>query len=379
MFHSGDGVHHCQKSVSRRGTNSGLKLTGDVRSIITPVFFVILLFAAFVGSLNCALAAEEDISTLSIGETTVTDSSAVADPLSFDHLVTGFQLDGTHEVLDCEACHTGGVFDELPTSCIGCHNGVLAVGQSPTHIPTTAACDTCHTTAGFAVATAALFDHSVLETSVCINCHNGTSATGKPANHINTSDVCGACHMVTAWLPIAQADHNEVNGPCIDCHYGNSPYGGQGVNHIHTSNECQQCHSTLTWIPNTAVDHNEVVGMCSSCHNNTIANGKASTHMPTTDVCEACHKDGAGVTWDTTTVDHDQVIGTCESCHDGGIAMGKGPTHIPTTLSCDSCHNTMNWQNAFDHHVVAGQACIGCHDGSAATGNQHQQCLRGLS
>jgi hypothetical protein len=53
-----------------------------------------------------------------------TDANAatvVPDVNTFDHLVTGFPLSGEHSLIDCEACHIGGVFEVLPTQCEACH------------------------------------------------------------------------------------------------------------------------------------------------------------------------------------------------------------------------------------------------------------------
>src|SRR3981189_1032150 len=41
--------------------------------------------------------------------------------LSFDHLSTGFELDGVHRDLPCEQCHLNAVFKGTPRNCGGCH------------------------------------------------------------------------------------------------------------------------------------------------------------------------------------------------------------------------------------------------------------------
>jgi len=37
--------------------------------------------------------------------------------VSFDHLSTGFELDGVHRDLPCESCHLNAVFKGTPRSC----------------------------------------------------------------------------------------------------------------------------------------------------------------------------------------------------------------------------------------------------------------------
>lgn len=103
-------------------------------------------------------------------------ATVVPDVNTFDHLATGFPLSGEHAIIDCEACHLGGVFEVLPTQCAACHDGVLAVGPSLTHIPTTASCDLCHTPVGFVES--AVMDHSTIGTTTCATCHNGVIAIG---------------------------------------------------------------------------------------------------------------------------------------------------------------------------------------------------------
>ncbi|MDT8384252.1 MAG: hypothetical protein RRB22_07545, partial [Gammaproteobacteria bacterium] len=64
-----------------------------------------------------------------------------------------------------------------------------------------------------------LVDHAqVLGT--CASCHDGVIAIGKSGSHINTSDICEACHNSTAWVPVFIVDHNQVNGTCASagCH-----------------------------------------------------------------------------------------------------------------------------------------------------------------
>jgi len=136
-----------------------------------------------VSALLCLLTASLFATFITVFPTST--SAATVDPTTFDHLVTGFPLTGEHELINCESCHIGGVFEVLPKECVACHDGVLAIGVSVTHIPTTASCDTCHTTAGFAAS--AIMDHSTIGTSGCATCHNGVNASGQSASHIPTT------------------------------------------------------------------------------------------------------------------------------------------------------------------------------------------------
>src|SRR5260370_39484297 len=42
-------------------------------------------------------------------------------PVAFDHLSTGFELDGVHRALPCESCHLNAVFKGTPRTCGLCH------------------------------------------------------------------------------------------------------------------------------------------------------------------------------------------------------------------------------------------------------------------
>ena len=175
--------------------------------------------------------------------------AAAIDQTSFDHLTTGFPLDGKHSELECQACHIGGVFDELPTRCDQCHNGVLAPAKSTNHIITNDACENCHTTAGFSLLTAALFDHSLVTGTPCFDCHNGISATGKGPNHIPSANTCEDCHNVLSWVvPGSAFDHSNVTGACVDCHDGVTARGKSPA-HISTTDYCEACHRVDTWKP----------------------------------------------------------------------------------------------------------------------------------
>lgn len=174
--------------------------------------------------------------------------SAVADAQSgdgsrvFDHLQTGFGLEGSHAFVPCQSCHIDGQFAGTPRNCISCHS-----------------------------------------LSGRIN------ATPKPIDHIPTTDQCDACHSPTLWPDVARVDHMHVTGPCIMCHNNQQVYG-QHPNHIPTLNHCSDCHSELSWLPVSSVDHDAVVGTCSSCHNNVVVSGQPPDHIPTgTLECTTCH------------------------------------------------------------------------------------------
>ena len=160
---------------------------------------------------------------------------------NFDHFTTGFRLDGAHQYVNCESCHTEGMFVGTPTRCEGCHTNASRI-----------------------------------------------RATVKPPVHPLTTDHCDACHRTFSWVPIERMDHLETFGTCFSCHNGSEAMG-KPVNHIPATDMCEDCHREITWSPVLRVDHLQVLGTCSSCHNGVIARGQHAQHIPTTLECDSCH------------------------------------------------------------------------------------------
>jgi len=319
-----------------------------------------------------------------IGTCSSCHDNTVATGKPANHLITTDECDSCHSVngwLPAAVDHSG-----FSNNCIDCHNGTQASGKSNTHINTTDACDSCHAVfpATWAPVAPDAVDHSQV-IGTCISCHDGTTASGKSNTHISSSDNCDACHAVgpTPWAPVAPTDvnHNEALGTCASCHDG-SIASGKGTTHIASSDNCDACHAPgpTPWAPvaPASVDHNEVLGTCASCHDGTTATGKSNTHINTTEVCEACHAP-APTPWQPVApanVDHNQVLGTCVSCHDGTTASGKSNAHINTSDNCNACHapGPTPWQPVapadVDHNEVIG-TCVSCHDGTTAIGKSN--------
>ena len=62
---------------------------------------------------------------------------------SFDHFTTGFHLDGAHQNVSCDRCHSGAVFEGTNPTCAGCHSQiglVQATMKPPNHISSSALC-----------------------------------------------------------------------------------------------------------------------------------------------------------------------------------------------------------------------------------------------
>src|SRR5947199_10072927 len=79
----------------------------------------------------------------------------------FDHLTTGYELQGAHRDLSCEYCHQQGIFKGTPRTCVGCHSTGSRI-----------------------------------------------SSIQRPANHVSTQDNCQLCHSLYNFAPIVRMDHS---------------------------------------------------------------------------------------------------------------------------------------------------------------------------
>ena len=130
--------------------------------------------------------------------------------MPFDHLATGFELDGVHRDLPCESCHLNAVFKGTPTDCGTCH----ITGSPYNATPKTADAHAdhellraCHNTISFRPDVH--FDHAQVLGS-CVSCHNGTIAQGEGPESPATSQNCEACHTVMSWNPPKAVDHTQI-------------------------------------------------------------------------------------------------------------------------------------------------------------------------
>jgi hypothetical protein len=329
----------------------------------------------------------------------------------------------------CEVCHTtGGTFTTstfthtaaqgvVAGQCANCHNGSYtqwnALGKaqaSPTHVTTTAACDTCHK--GYATFAGATFSHTGVTPGSCTTCHiqGGSATTFKPANHIPTTLSCENCHSTGGTFSTSTFTHSAtqgvVAGQCgTSCHNGSYAIWnalGKPSNHIPTTLSCENCHSTGGTFTTSTFKHTAaqgvVAGQCANCHNGSYtqwnALGKASAsppHVSTTASCDTCHSgyaSFAGATFNHTGV----TPGTCSSCHyQGGTGKPKPTNHIPyesqllagSSMNCDSCHKNTNpggfASQTMNHNSSLGNGagwCKGCHaSGTTFLGNMLKKSL----
>ncbi|MGD9842448.1 MAG: hypothetical protein AB7U99_06035, partial [Steroidobacteraceae bacterium] len=333
---------------------------------------------------------------------------------------------------NCALCHTTSNYSvavmnhvNITNNCAQCHAYGLSFANiaSPTlvqppagatgHIPsnppngsTAIACEQCHSASNFTSFAGTKMIHAAVRAMTCMSCHEigmkWKTNTGvrlwvrDSANHHKGQDCSGSgCHstrdkfvarpalrtQLRAAGPNAAApslgntvalssrvsgfDHRRVvSGTCITCHDQSSGIG-KPSSHISTSNSCDACHTVNVWLPVLRVDHTQVMGTCVSCHNGNIAKGKSSSHITTSSGCGTCHTTNA---WLPVHVDHAAIGGTCQSCHDSVHTIGKPVNHVPTSQDCSSCHGTLAWKPAKLDHSQLTVSCTTCHNNVIATG-----------
>jgi hypothetical protein len=289
---------------------------------------------------------------------------------TFDHLLSGYALEGAHEVIDCRACHQPDLISDpsikirensflgLETECISCHEDVHKETLSSD-------CSSCHSYESFSPAS--LFDHnssqfqlSGAHSSVdCISCHPITDSNG------------------TQFQEFA----GIAFGSCVDCH--------DDIHESKLPGNCTNCHtddSFNRFIGQSRFDHNltvfELKGKhvrtnCFSCHSSEST--PISIFQDLKDIqendCVSCHDD----------VHEGKLGGDCASCHNengfetaGMTSFNHGLTDFPLegmhqTVDCKGCHldkltDPISFTNCSDCHSDF-------HEGEFTSFNTNADCI----
>lgn len=295
------------------------------------------------------------------------------DESSFDHWLTGYELEGAHVEIECRACHIPDFISDsdlkkredtflgLDTDCISCHEdqhqGTLSTD-----------CFSCHTFDSFSPASR--FDHTSAQFELtgahsevdCISCHPITDSDGSQYQQFTglSFNSCVDCHD--------DVHNGKLPGNCKVCHTDNSfnQFIGHGrFNHNltefelkgkHINTKCFSCHSDNA-TPQLAFQ--DLIGTeennCVSCHTD-IHNGKLGND------CASCHNENGFVITSDVSFNHgltdfpleglhQQV--DCKSCH-----LEKLTDPINYT-NCSNCHSDYHEGEFITFH--ANIDCIDCH------------------
>ena len=257
---------------------------------------------------------------------------------AFEHILTGYALEGAHASVDCRECHIPDYIDDLNIAkrentflgltedCASCHTDYHQATLSTD-------CASCHSTETFRPASG--FNHSQTEFNLlgahldidCVECHPFTSRNGMEFQEFNNIpfDDCVTCHK--------DPHQAKINGSCMQCHTESS---------------------FETFIGNNLFDHNR----------NTAFDLKGK-HWDLN--CYSCHaqiSDAVGVFQDKIGIDEN----SCVSCHQD-VHENKFGT------DCAQCHQESSFRllktmDFFDHSVTdyalegrhVGVDCKSCHE-----------------
>ena len=279
-----------------------------------------------------------------------------------DHDKTQFPLTGKHIDTRCDSCHKSKVYNEAPTTCVGCHRKEdkhkARYGEK---------CESCHTTRNW---TGITFKHDTDTHFVlrdkhrearCDSCHTGTSSNSLYRDKLGST--CVDCHR-------KDDKHKARYGDkCESCHTARGWGGGGSGSHItfkhdtdtryalrgkHRTATCDSCH---TGTGSNSLYRDKLGSACADCHRKDDKHeGKLGT------ACVACHDERG---WkETTRFDHNQsrfvlrgahVRAECKSCH--VAAKGQSaPDYRSAPSDCVACHRKDD-----KHEGTVGTACADCH------------------
>ena len=312
----------------------------------------------------------------------------------------------TLSTAQCTACHTSTDYSVMPTlanihanapstttNCAQCHGSSAAsfaipaanfsiVGFPGNHVPTSAACESCHVGAGSSIAATPV--------------GNGAKFSGSLMSHAGITSNCAACHgpgitgtsfvgvskivVMPATSPMGASAHIPSSTTCETCHLGTTPAGMVAASATKTA------PGTLfaTPAPTTTMIHTGITSGCSSCHDTSyVWMGMSSYPIAPTVLTSGAQYTGfhsrpvtAASTYSIADAAHPST-GDCSVCHSGtayftGIAKPTG--HMPTTLACATCHivagdySVAGLAGNTILHTGISTGCISCHTAGASAG-----------
>jgi len=311
---------------------------------------------------------------------------------NFDHKLTGYELEGKHESVDCRECHVSeniadadikkrkNTFLGLEEKCLSCHDDYHQKTLDND-------CLSCHDMEAFEPASK--FDHDKTDYKLegkhvevdCKECHKITTKNGEEFQQfsdVSFSD-CVSCHD--------DPHNNQIQGKCNQCHTETSfsSFTGKGnFNHSptgfnlkgkHKKIDCFSCHTETSnpklVFQNKVKTKNE--NNCVACHKDEHE-GKYGTE------CVKCHRESSFLSlkkmafFDHTVTDYPlegkHLNIDCKQCH-------KKRFSTPIDFSaCNKCHDDYH-RGEFKENGLSPD-CVECHslengfDYSLYTTEQHQ-------
>ncbi|HUO81195.1 MAG TPA: hypothetical protein VMU00_13720 [Steroidobacteraceae bacterium] len=311
----------------------------------------------------------------------------------------------------CSDCHRNPDFSVLPaladihanapstsSNCVQCHGTTQAptfaipaanfqiVTMPTNHVPTTAACESCHVGAASSIAATpvpngAKFANSAMNhagLTTCVGCH-GPTVTG--ASFYGIASIV----VMPASTPMGPNAHIPSATACETCHAGSMPSG------LVPANATKTVPGTLfqTPVPTTAMIHAGITSGCASCHEgayqwldmtaNYPLNPAALTGIPTTQYMGFQTRPGKAASSTNLLDNAHPTSSDCSQCHtrtDYFEGQLKPSNHIPTsaTAQCANCHTVPDFSvmpTLLNIHTYAPSTtanCAQCHGPTVAGG-----------
>lgn len=297
------------------------------------------------------------------------------DELNFDHELTGYKLEGSHEVVDCRKCHVPdniadknikkleNTFLGLDEKCLSCHDDYHQETLSSND------CVLCHGMESFAPASK--FDHNESEFKLagqhelleCAECHEKSQKNGQDFQAFNLNDFndCKSCHE--------DPHNNQIPGKCMQCHTeesfavvaakGRFDHNSTGftLRGKHNSIDCFSCHSRTSnplavFQDRKATDENS----CIQCHDD-FHEGKYDND------CARCHSERSFLSLKSMdffdhsipdyTLEGKHLEVDCKKCHQKRFST-------PIDFSaCNKCHEDYHMGD-FEKNGFSPD-CVQCH------------------
>jgi hypothetical protein len=296
--------------------------------------------------------------------------STAFDQDSFNHKLTGYELEGQHDAIECAECHQPeyienkeiagreNTFLGLEQGCLACHID-FHQGTLPDD------CTSCHDIEAFRPAP--FFDHDSTAFPLvgqhvdvdCTECHEMTTRKGEEFQEFTDipSDDCISCHE--------DVHDQKIPGACTQCHVERAFAdftGDQFFDHnttnftlagAHTTVACHECHTQtseplLVFQDQLGTEDDQ----CISCHDD-VHEEKLGAD------CASCHVVSSWFEVDTLDFDHSKTDFALEGMH--------------MEVSCSECHTEerMTAEIDFDY-------CFNCHEdyheGEFTTNSEQRDC-----
>jgi hypothetical protein len=280
---------------------------------------------------------------------------------SFDHGLTGYDLEGAHKRVDCKDCHTAKFKQSsrtkylgLDSNCLSCHEDVHRFRKSHEEL---LECRICHSFDARTVVRARglKFDHEKAadfplhgkhDDTNCVNCHTST----KSFKLRERPDKCVDCHK-----DVHKNVYTISSRDCKACHTDRQteftskiPNWNHGektrfaLTGEHKKQECVKCHTKTAKTPPKMT--------CAGCHQETSAHVVAGRDRFDGRDCSQCH-------------DATKFTANVSFEHQKNTGFALGGKH--GAVKCNTCHRVKPKEQAKKaeetFEFFPSSSCVGCH------------------